>query len=57
MAAACETSDGVVYVPAALGLGTPDWDYGARGTLLGITDITFKPGQERLAIIDQPRKG
>jgi 3',5'-cyclic AMP phosphodiesterase CpdA len=26
-------------------------------TLLGITDITFKPGQERLAIIDQPLKG
>jgi glycerol kinase len=26
-----------VYVPALLGLGTPSWDYGARGTLLGIT--------------------
>jgi len=26
-------------------------------TLLGITDVTFKPGQERLAIIDQPLKG
>ena len=25
------------YVPALLGLGTPHWDYGARGTLLGIT--------------------
>jgi glycerol kinase len=24
-------------VPALLGLGTPRWDYGARGTLLGIT--------------------
>lgn len=28
---------GVWYVPALLGLGTPRWDYGARGTLLGIT--------------------
>ncbi|MDJ0767874.1 MAG: FGGY family carbohydrate kinase [Ilumatobacter sp.] len=37
VAAACETADGVVYVPALLGLGTPHWDYGARGTLLGIT--------------------
>jgi glycerol kinase len=27
----------VVYVPALLGLGTPHWDFGARGTLLGIT--------------------
>jgi glycerol kinase len=37
VAAACEHTDGVVYVPALLGLGTPAWDYGARGTLLGIT--------------------
>jgi glycerol kinase len=33
----CATTDGVVYVPALLGLGTPRWDYGARGTLLGVT--------------------
>ncbi|MEJ6511323.1 MAG: FGGY-family carbohydrate kinase [Actinomycetota bacterium] len=33
----CDGTDGVVYVPALLGLGTPNWDYGARGTLLGIT--------------------
>jgi glycerol kinase len=37
VAAGCETADGVMYVPALLGLGTPRWDYGARGTLLGIT--------------------
>ena len=37
IAARCATSDGVTYVPALLGLGTPKWDYGARGTLLGIT--------------------
>jgi glycerol kinase len=37
MAQRCESTDGVVYVPALLGLGTPAWDYGARGTLLGIT--------------------
>jgi glycerol kinase len=33
----CESTDGVVYVPALLGLGTPNWDYGARGSLFGIT--------------------
>jgi glycerol kinase len=37
VAASVETTDGVIYVPALLGLGTPAWDYGARGTLLGIT--------------------
>jgi glycerol kinase len=26
-----------VYVPALLGLGTPHWDYGARGSLFGLT--------------------
>ncbi len=33
----CRSTDGVVYVPALLGLGTPSWDYGARGSLFGIT--------------------
>jgi glycerol kinase len=37
VASRCATTDGVVYVPALLGLGTPHWDYGARGTLLGVT--------------------
>ncbi len=37
VAQGCATSDGVVYVPALLGIGTPAWDYGARGTLLGLT--------------------
>ena len=37
VASQCNDTEGVVYVPALLGLGTPHWDYGARGTLLGIT--------------------
>ena len=37
VAASVSSTDGVAYVPALLGIGTPDWDYGARGTLLGIT--------------------
>ncbi|MEO6627657.1 MAG: FGGY-family carbohydrate kinase, partial [Aquihabitans sp.] len=43
VAAACENSDGVAYVPALLGLGTPTWDYGARGALLGITRGSGRP--------------
>jgi glycerol kinase len=43
LASMCEQTDGVVYVPALLGLGTPKWDYGARGTLLGITRGTGRP--------------
>ena len=37
LAASCADSGGVWFVPALLGLGTPVWDYGARGTLLGLT--------------------
>jgi glycerol kinase len=37
VAGQCTTTDGVMYVPALLGLGAPYWDYGARGTLLGVT--------------------
>ena len=36
------TTDGVVYVPALLGLGTPHWDYGARGSLFGLTRGTTR---------------
>jgi glycerol kinase len=37
VAASVPDTDGAMYVPALLGLGTPNWDYGARGTLLGLT--------------------
>jgi len=37
LAASVADAGGAWYVPALLGLGTPNWDYGARGTLLGIT--------------------
>jgi glycerol kinase len=37
VAGSCDSSAGVWFVPALLGLGTPRWDYGARGTLLGLT--------------------
>jgi len=42
VAAQCDTTDGVVYVPALVGLGAPIWDYGARGTMLGITRGTTR---------------
>lgn len=43
VASRCETTEGVAYVPALLGMGTPSWDYGARGTLLGLTRGTARP--------------
>lgn len=37
IAASVASTEDVFYVPALIGLGTPHWDYGARGTLVGIT--------------------
>ncbi len=43
VAAACEDVGDVWFVPALMGLGTPVWDFGARGTLLGVTRGTGRP--------------
>ncbi len=42
LASSVPTTDGVAYIPALLGLGTPFWDYGARGALFGITRGTTR---------------
>ena len=43
VAAQCDDTGDVWYVPALLGIGTPAWDYGARGTVLGLTRGTGRP--------------
>jgi glycerol kinase len=57
VAAECDTSDGVVYVPALLGIGTPDWDYGARGTLLGLTRGSGRPHVVRAVLEGVAHRG
>jgi glycerol kinase len=37
LAASVPSSEGVTFVPALLGLGTPRWDFGARGAFFGLT--------------------
>lgn len=37
VAGQCDDTGGVYFVPALLGMGTPAWDFGARGTLTGLT--------------------
>jgi glycerol kinase len=43
VAAACQDTGGVVAVPALLGFGTPQWDFGARGVVLGLTRGSGRP--------------
>ncbi|MHB8670110.1 MAG: FGGY family carbohydrate kinase, partial [Acidimicrobiales bacterium] len=37
LAASCADTGDVWFVPALLGMGTPVWDFGARGALVGLT--------------------
>ena len=57
VAARCDDTGGVVFVPALLGLGTPDWDYGARGTLLGVTRGTGRPELVRAVLEGVAQRG
>jgi glycerol kinase len=43
VAASCDDTGGVVAVPALLGFGTPQWDFGARGALFGLTRGSGRP--------------
>jgi glycerol kinase len=57
VASACESSGDVWYVPALLGLGTPQWDYGARGTVLGLTRGTGRPELVRAVLEGVAHRG
>ena len=57
VASACADTGGVVYVPALLGLGTPRWDFGARGTLLGLTRGTGRPELVRAVLEGVAQRG
>ena len=43
VASQCEDTGGVVAVPALLGYGTPQWDFGARGAVFGLTRGSGRP--------------
>lgn len=57
VAASCVDTGGVVYVPALLGLGTPRWDYGARGALLGVTRGTGRAEVVRAVLEGVAQRG
>jgi glycerol kinase len=57
VAAQCDTTDGVIYVPALMGLGTPHWDYGARGALLGVTRGTTRAHVVRAVLEGVAQRG
>lgn len=50
LAATVPDSDGVVFVPAFVGLGAPHWDPDARGSILGLTRRTTAAHLARAAL-------
>jgi glycerol kinase len=50
MAESLESNDGVYFVPALTGLGSPHWDPYARGTIVGITRGTRREHLVRAAL-------
>jgi glycerol kinase len=57
VAAQCETTGDVWFVPALLGMGTPVWDFGARGTLVGLTRGSGRPELVRAVLEGVAHRG
>ena len=53
----CASTEDVWFVPALLGLGTPVWDFGARGTLIGLTRGTGRPQVVRAVLEGVAHRG
>ena len=43
VAGRCADTGDVFYVPALIGLGTPQWDFGARSLFIGMSAGTGRP--------------
>jgi glycerol kinase len=57
VAASVADSGGVVFVPALFGLGTPRWDYGARGGFFGMTRGTGRAEMVRAVLEGVAHRG
>ncbi len=57
LATSVPSSDGVMFVPALSGLGTPQWDFGARGGFFGITRGSTKAHMVRAVLEGIAQRG
>ena len=55
--AGCDDTGDVWFVPALLGLGTPVWDFGARGTFVGLTRGSGRPELVRAVLEGVAHRG
>jgi glycerol kinase len=57
VAAQCATTGDVWFVPSLLGMGTPVWDFGARGALIGLTRGSGRPELVRAVLEGVAHRG
>ena len=57
IAGRCADTGDVWFVPALLGLGTPVWDFGARGTVTGLTRGSGRPELVRAVLEGVAHRG
>jgi glycerol kinase len=57
LALSVSSTDGVTFVPALSGLGTPQWDFGARGGFFGITRGSTKAHMVRAVLEGIAQRG
>jgi glycerol kinase len=57
VAGRCDDTGDVFYVPALIGLGTPQWDFGARSLFIGMTEGTGRPQLVRAVLRGIAQRG
>jgi glycerol kinase len=57
VAGRCTDTGDVFFVPALFGLGTPNWDFGARSLLIGMTSGTGRPELARAVLRGIAQRG
>lgn len=57
VAGRCTDTGDVFFVPALIGLGTPNWDFGARSLLIGMTSGTGRPEVVRAVLRGIAQRG
>jgi glycerol kinase len=57
MASRCPDTGDVYFVPALIGLGTPQWDFGARSLFIGMTAGTGRPEMTRAVLRGVAQRG
>jgi glycerol kinase len=57
VAGQCADTGDVFFVPALIGVGTPDWDFGARSLFIGMSEGTGRPELVRAVLRGIAQRG